>query len=161
MKKLLVILSLSLLLVCFFALGVSADTTASIHAGVDKTQSVTLSDGTVCNLFDADGNALIWFITGTDESGANTYASIRADIGITGDNKVDYNCGWAATGGGDKLDGIMQYQVGTLTITYNGTTYNANTIVVANLMDDDVKLTSGQNVGNPVTSFAKTFSNLS
>ena len=165
MKKLLVILSLSLLLVCFFALGVSADTTTSIHAGVDKNQSVTLSDGTVCNLFDAYGNALIWFITGTEEvtledgttKTQNVYASIRADIGITGDNKVDYNCGWAATGGGDKLDGIMQYQVGTLTITYNGTTYNANTIVVANLMDDDVKLTSGQNVGNPVTSFAKTF----
>ena len=73
-KKLLLLTVLVIALTCLFAISVSA---AGVHDNVDKTQKVTLSDGTQVNLFDSEGNALIWY---KDNSG--TLQSIRADIGI-------------------------------------------------------------------------------
>ena len=71
-KKLLLIVSLIAVLACIFALSISA-------AEPDNSKgTVTLDDGTVCALWDTEGNPLIWYLAGTDESGANIYNYVDA-----------------------------------------------------------------------------------
>ena len=76
MKKriILVVLMISVL-VCLFAISASA---VSTTGNIDYNEQVTLSDGTVLSIYDANKNPLIWFITGTDANGKNIYASIPA-----------------------------------------------------------------------------------
>ena len=137
-KKLFLALAVSIMLICLFAVGVSA-------AEPDNNgKTVTLSDGTVCALYDTDGNPLIWYITSTDaDTGAKTYAHIAAN-----DAAVDRYNGWS---GGDQL--------GSMKITVNGTDYGNSSFVVLNLYD--ITISRGQRVGNKVTYFSKTFTGAS
>ena len=153
-KKILMSLIISVLLVCVFAFSVNAE---SVHEGkVDLDATVTLSDGTVLDLFDEDGNALIWFIDSASDTG---YSSIRADIGITTDanNKVDFQINaWVGTVAG----GAYANQVDKVVITYNGSAVDTKNIVVFNIMDDDVVVTttSKGRLGEPVNCFTGAFS---
>ena len=58
-KRIFLMLSMVFVLACMLAFAVSAE---SVHEGkVDLSATVTLNDGTVCKLFDSEGNALIWY----------------------------------------------------------------------------------------------------
>ncbi len=156
MKRLFLVLVMAIAFVLALTVAVSAE---SVHNGkVDLNQKVTLSDGTECALFDAEGNALIWFI---DNTGA--LKSIRADIGIEGENKVDYIID-AYAGALAGFNGVSITQIDRVIITYNGVTYDAKSIVVFNIMDDDVVVTSCTKtnyngyIGKPVDSFQSLFS---
>ncbi|MBO5375184.1 MAG: leucine-rich repeat protein [Clostridia bacterium] len=153
-KKIFLMLTVMALLVCLFTMSVSADE-ASVHAGVDKNATVTLSDGTtVLPLFDAEENALIWFKDAESDTG---YSSIRADIGISdSSNKVDFQVNnWA-----ELTYGVMANQVDTLVIVCNGVTISNNDIVVFNIMDDDVKVTTSKKGNAPVGSIVNCITNL-
>ena len=132
MKKIIIFVLTILALACLCAISVSA-------AEPDTTkETVTLSDGTVCPIWDTDGNGLIWYITATDDAGVNTYAYVSAT-----DPSVDYYNGW---NGGNQMNSVK--------ITANGTTYDAKSMVVVNI-SKDVKITSGQRVGNYIDYFAQ------
>ncbi|MBE6674710.1 MAG: leucine-rich repeat domain-containing protein [Ruminococcaceae bacterium] len=82
MKKILFASLLVALLVCIFAVSVSA-------ADIDYTKKVTLSDGTELPLYDENNESLLWFILSTDENGANTYASVPVNKNAA-DNENSY-----------------------------------------------------------------------
>ena len=131
-KKLLLVLSMVAMLVCAFALTAYA-------AEPDATgETVTLADGTKCPIWDTEGNGLIWYITSTDDAGVNTYAYVSAT-----DSSVDYYNGWS---GGNQMN--------TVKITIDDTTYDILSMVVVNI-SKDVKITSGQRVGNLIDYFAQ------
>ncbi|MBR2296328.1 MAG: leucine-rich repeat protein, partial [Clostridia bacterium] len=133
-RKILILMALVVAIVCMLAISVSA------AEPNNEGKTVTLADGTVCALYDTDGNPLIWYITSTDaDTGAKTYAYIAAN-----DSAVDYYNGW---NGGDQLNSIK--------ITVADTTYEKGTFVVLNLYG--AKITSGQRIGNEITYFSKTF----
>ena len=132
-RKLMLIVAMIAILACLFALSVSA-------AEPDTTKkTVTLEDGTVCAIWDTDGNPLHWYVTSNVE-GVKTYAYIAAN-----DSAVDYNNGW---NGGNQL--------GTLKITVDGVTYDSKTIAVLNLYG--AKITSGHRVGNEIDRVTEKFS---
>ncbi len=81
-KKLFLALILCALLSCLFVIGVGAEAKIA-----DKT--ATLSDGTVLDLFDENGDGLIWYIFSTDENGVNTYKSVAVNDN-TKDNATSY-----------------------------------------------------------------------
>ncbi len=140
-KKFLFLTLLVVALICIFAISVSA-------AEPDTTkETVTLSDGTVCPLWDTDGDALIWYITATSD-GVNTYDYVKATS-----SEVNYAYSWK----GDSY-GAYCYQIGTITITVGDNSYAASTIVVANFMDD-VLITSGSNIGTAWNCLSSTFKN--
>ena len=153
-KKIFLTLVMTLMLVLVLALAVSAE---SVHSGkVDLNQKVTLSSGETVNLFDSEGNALIWY---RDNEGA--LKSIRADIGIDGENKVDYVItGWNGGGG---IQGLAAQQIDDVYITVDGVTYDDKSIVVFNIMDDDVVVTSSTKgdflIGLPVNCMQNLFNN--
>ena len=128
-KKLLLVITMVAVLACLFALTVLAD---GIHSNVDKTEKVILDDGTELNLFDSEGNALIWWRIGANtETGENIYECIRAnDIEDGEDGKrvvyfVESNRGQTA------LAKVNIYS-GNSIIGYNAD------IVVFNIMDDNI-----------------------
>lgn len=131
-KKLFLSIAILAALACIFAISAFA-------AEPDTSrETVTLDDGTVCALWDTDGNGLVWYKT------SDGYAYISAT-----DTSVDYNNGW---NGGNQL--------GTMKITANGTTYDKTSFVVLNFQGG-IKITSGQRIGNNVDRFAKTFNGAS
>ncbi len=149
-KKLLLMVAMIAVLVCLFAISVSADTTG-VHANVDKTATVTLDDTnkTVLRLFDDEGNALIWYIDANSETG---YSSIRADSSTVGGPYVEYTTNWSGA-----THGATAYQVKTVSIMdANGNSFDNKQIVVFNIMDDDV-LTNGGVTGKPVNCLSETF----
>ena len=141
-KKIFLFASLLVLLVCFLAISISAD---SVHSGrVDLNATVTLSDGTTLNLFDSNGNALIWYIDSNSETG---YSSVRADSGAgeegyTGGSVV-FNQSYQFNVGNKTVGVVTAYEVNKLTITVNGTSFDDSNIVVFNVMDDDVLTSKG------------------
>ena len=148
-RKLLLIIAMVAVLACFFALAVSAD----VHSNVDKTEKVTLDDGTELNLFDSEGNALIWWRKGANtETGENIYECIRADDIEDGDNGkrvvyfVESNRGQTA------LAKVNIYSGGSII------GYNAD-IVVFNIMDDDIAFDTDPNQEGiqPMTKIQETF----
>lgn len=154
MKRLFLALVMAIVFVLALTVAVSAE---SVHNGkVDLNQKVTLSDGTECALFDAEGNALIWF---RDNTGA--LKSIRADIGIDGESKVDYVItGWNGGGG---IQGLAAQQIDDVFITVDGVKYDDKSIVVFNIMDDDVVVTTSTKgdflIGKPVNCMQNLFNN--
>lgn len=140
-KKLLLLTVLVIALTCIFAISVSA---AGVHDNVDKTQKVTLSDGTQVNLFDSEGNALIWY---KDASG--TLQSIRAD-----DSRVKFKATYGFDVGNNTVGKKYVYEVSDMWIQLDETTKIAKTnVVVFNLMDDDVLVNEATNnsyLNNPV-----------
>ena len=142
-KKIFLMLIIVAVFTCLFAISVSAATP-------DYTkETVTLSDGsTQCALWDTDGDALIWYISGTDGNGANIYSYVKATS-----DAVDYNCSWSGPS-----YGVTVNQVGSIKITVNGVTYDKTKIVVLNIKDD-VRITSGKVIGGDVNCFRDTFTN--
>lgn len=135
-KKLFLVTVIVAVLACLFAF--------SAYAAEPDTsrETVTLSDGTKCALWDTDGNGLIWYVT---DSG---YAYISAT-----DPSVDYKGNWT----GD-VYGVTVYEVGTITINANITSYGVDKMVVVNMMGG-VNITSNKCIGSPVNCFSKTFTN--
>ena len=140
MKKLILILTVVAMLICALAISVSA-------AEPDTTkESVTLSDGTVCPIWDTEGNPLIWYVTGTTD-GVKSY-----DYVVATSEAVDYNGGHS-----DKTDGITWYQLSNVTINANGNSYPASSIAVFNIKSSEVKITSGKNIGQHINCMSKVF----
>ena len=131
MKKIIFMLAMVLALASVLALSVFAEEATSVHNGkVDLNATVTLNDGTVCNLFDSEGNALIWYTDGKNEEGKTVYSSIRAD-----DSRIKYTYNWEG-----KLYGADAYEFKGFSIELDNGTVGSDRIVVFNLMDDDTKM---------------------
>ena len=121
-KKLLIVLFGILVFACLFATSVFA---------VDYSETATLEDGTVLPIYDEDKNPLIWYISGTDESGNNIYKSVpnnRCEPNENNDTYVTYtiNTSW-----------MTQLQEVNFHV-YNGTDYeeindDVYSVVVLNL----------------------------
>ena len=60
-KKILIMLTMVMLLACFFAI--------SVFANESNDEFVTLADDETLPLWDDDGSGLIWYISGTDAEG--------------------------------------------------------------------------------------------
>ena len=120
MKKLLLLSVIALALTLLFATAVFADVVHD-ESNVDYDEKVTLSDGKVLPLFDENKEALVWYISGTDENGDRIYKSILAQ-----DNQMKwYTESWGeVTGAGINFD--------------DGTKVEGKNIVVVNMMDDDI-----------------------
>ena len=146
-KKLLLTLVMALVFVMALAFAISAE---SVHEGkVDLSATVTLSgsyvdaDGnaiTTVNLFDKEGNALIWYKNGS------TLESIRAD-----DERVIYKCTYAFGVGNSTVGSVTAYEVSDMWIQLDASTkIDKGNIVVLNLMDDDVLINNNRDIGKPV-----------
>ncbi len=142
-KKLLLLTVLVMAFVCLLVISSSAATP-------DATKgTVTLDDGTVCALYDTDGDALIWYLSDANaDDGYEKYDYIKAQA-----PEVDYK----GTQWSQYVHGKRAYQTGTITITVNGTSYDKTKLVVLNLKDDDVLVTSqvdaSNSIGYPVNCF--------
>ena len=126
-KKLLLAVLSALMLLCAFALCISAAEPNT------SGETVTLSDSTVLPIWDTDGDALIWYKS--DANAGDGYASydyIKAQA-----SEVEYKTSWAGW-----INGVYANQVGTVTITVGGNTYGNGDIVVFNIKDEDVVVTS-------------------
>ena len=133
-KKILLILSCALVLMLAFAVTAFAE---SVHEGkVDLSATVTLDNGTVVPLFDAEGEALIWYLDGGE------LKSIRTD-----DQRVKwYTERWdEVTSVGIHID--------------EGKTISSGNFVVVNMMDDDVVKNHGNVNGEAVQHYGKPVSN--
>ena len=144
-RKVILTLAMTFIFALMLVFMVSAETTYT-HAGktIDISATVTLNNGTVCNLFDSEGNALIWY---NDASGV--LQSIRAD-----DEKVIYNCTYKFNVGNSTVGSVTAYEVSDMWIQLDESTKIAKTsIVILNLMDDDVLVNEASNssyLSNPV-----------
>ncbi len=136
-------LFLTFVMVFIFALtlafAVSAGTVHNENT-VDYSATVTLDDGTKLELFDNEGNALIWYISGTQD-GKNSYSSVRADD----DEKVK----WTA----ESWDEVQSWGI---------TGVDTKKVVVINLMDDDVVRNTGNAafLNKPMDKFKLLFSGM-
>ena len=138
-KRILLMLVMTVVLVLALAVAVSAD---SVHAGkVDLNQKVTLSDGTECALFDAEGDALIWY---KDANGA--LQSIKAQ-----DERVLFYCTYQFGVGNSVVGSVTAYEISKIEIALESGTLPCSSIVVFNIMDDDVLSNAGgSRLNNPV-----------
>ena len=123
-------LFLTVVMIFVFALmltfAVSADSVHNANT-VDYSATVTLSNGTVLNLFDKEGNALIWYKDSNSETG---YSSVCAQ-----------DARWYAQSYGTEV------KKWTAPLNAEGNEmFNIKNTVVINLMDDDV--VSNFNNGN-------------
>ena len=144
MKRLLVFVLAALAITCICAFSVSAATPD------ENGETVTLSDTTVLPIWDTDGDALIWYkSTVNTEDGYPNYDYVKAQSA-----EVDYITGWAGS-----INGAHANQVGTVTITVGGKSYGKDDIVVFNVKDDDVVVTTSTHgsVGKSVNCFGGTF----
>ncbi|MBR2297118.1 MAG: leucine-rich repeat protein [Clostridia bacterium] len=145
-KRLFLTVVMVIALALTLALVVSAE---SVHAGkVDLSATVTLSGSytdaegnaiTTVNLFDAEGNALIWYKNGS------ILESIRAD-----DARVIYKCTYAFGVGNSTVGSVTAYEVSDMWIELDSGNIAKGNIVVLNLMDDDVLINNNRDIGQPV-----------
>ncbi len=123
-KRVLLLTFMVIMLACAFVISASA-------AEIDYNEKATLADGAVLPIYDENNNPLIWYVSGVDENGKNTYASVpnnRNEANANNDTYVTYTIytGW-------------DRQLSTVNIhVYNGTSYDVITeddvaIVVLNL----------------------------
>ncbi len=141
-KKILLIASLTVMLICMFTVAASAE---RIHNSqtVNFNETVTLRDGTVCNLFDENGNALIWF------RNLGTLQSIRADDTDSSDgNWIEYI-----------LPKSNYAALANINIHIGNSLVGTSDIVVFNIMDDDIDADMDINTDGiqPFTVFIETF----
>ncbi len=118
-KKILIVLAMTMLLACLFAI--------SVFANESKKTSVTLSDGTELDLWAEDGSGLIWYISGTDAEGNNTYDCVSnlKQSATSGEAYVVYT---------SKVESSIYYSMTGITVyDKDGNSYDKTKIVVANL----------------------------
>ena len=146
-KKLFLIAAMAFVFAMLFAFAVSADTVHTPERlakyGTTVTVRVTEADpdGTTVNLFDSEGNALIWYLDANKQ-----LQSIRAD-----DSRVRYS---AADWGVNIYGATGPEALGVSIVLDDTTTIEYTSIVVFNIMDDDVVTNynaSGKNLNMPVT----------
>ena len=164
-KKILFLLAIAVAM-CLFIVSVSAATTPDPSKG-----TVTLSDNTVCPLYDTNGNALIWYkSTKNTADGYENYDFIRAD---SGNGEEDYEGGtvyFKATYAfnsdtnsafAETKNAVYLYEVSELRIVdKDGNSFSRETIVVFNGKDNDVKVneaTNGAYLGQPVNCIKTVF----
>jgi len=139
-------LFLTLVMALVFALALTIAAFAEVvhdESNVDYNEKVTLLDGTVLPLFDENKDALIWYISGTDENGNPIYTSILAE-----DDQVKwYTETWnEVTGMGINFD--------------DGTKVENKNVVIVNLLDDDIVKNHGPGTahyGKHITGFKFVF----
>ncbi|MBQ7226233.1 MAG: leucine-rich repeat protein [Clostridia bacterium] len=141
-KKVLLIVALCVMLICVLAIAISAE---GIHNSqtVNFNETVTLRDGTVCNLFDENGNALIWF------RNLGVLQSVRADDTDSSDgNWVEYI-----------LPKSNYAALANINIHIGDSLVGTSDIVVFNIMDDDIDADMDINTDGiqPFTVFIETF----
>ena len=141
-KKILLIAVIAAMLICTLAIAVSAE---GIHNSqtVNFNETVTLRDGTVCNLFDENGNALIWF------RNLGVLQSVRADDTDSSDgNWVEYI-----------LPKSNYAALANINIHIGDSLVGTSDIVVFNIMDDDIDADMDINTDGiqPFTVFIETF----
>ena len=143
MKKLFLAFAIMLVFVIGFAFTASAESVHNENT-VDYNATVTLDDGTELPLYDENKEALIWYISGT-ENGKNIYSSLLT---------VSSGVKWTA----ESWDEVRSWGVAL----ENGTSIDRKKIVVLNLMDDDVVRNTGNNsyIGKPVDSFKQLFDSM-
>ncbi|MBE6664517.1 MAG: leucine-rich repeat domain-containing protein [Ruminococcaceae bacterium] len=144
-KKLFLVIAIVAVLACLFAIGVSA---AEPNYDGEK---VTLADGTVCPLYDLDGNPLVWIVTSTAEDGTRTYAHVSAaffDTANPPSTRVDF----ISTGG-------SAYEFNNLTVTLNGVEYAKSAVVVLNMRDAKITSVGKGREGNAATFPYRTMEN--
>ena len=165
-RKILLIVAMVAALVCILALSVSAATTPDASKG-----TVTLSDGTVCPLYDTNGNALIWYIsTNNTDDGYEKYDFIRADSGNGEEGyeggtvyfKATYQFGANTNSNFESTNySITLYEVSELRIVdKNGQSIDKGNIVVFNGKDVDIKVNDASNssyLGKPVNCIKNVF----
>ena len=134
-KRLFLTLVMVFVLALTLAFAVSAGTVHNENT-VDYNATVTLDDGTVLSLFDENKEALIWYISGTQD-GKNLYSCVRTD-------SADVQ--WRA----ESWDEVKSWSV---------VGFDKSKIVVVNMMDDDVVRNTGSAsyVGKPVDQFKELF----
>ena len=143
-KRIFLMLVMVAILVLTLALAVSAE---SVHSGkVDLSATVILDDGTELNLFDSEGNALIWYKNGTK------LESIRAD-----DTRVQYTYNWESNIGDSNVGLKMAYEFKAVTIALESGNIGAGNIVVFNIMDDDVTMVNSKGTVVPATCIKNAF----
>lgn len=143
MKKIFLLLTLTAVLVCLFAISASAATPNT------NGESVTLDDGTVCPIWDTDGDALIWYkSTANTADGYDNYDYVKAQDSSVVDFYADGN--YKVSNGSTYFDEVTSAKI-------NGDNMK-NTVVVVNLMDPDVKITSGKRKGLEISGFKDIFS---
>ena len=125
-KKLFLIVAIVAILTCLFAISVSA--AEPNYNG----ETVTLKDGTVCPLYDTDGNAISWYVDG---NGQYQWASV-----LTGLNII---CRSGA------------HELNDVTVTVGETTYPNTSMVVINMRNEVI--TSDRNKGNTPTYIYRPF----
>ena len=149
--KNLLIVAMVAALVCILALSVSAATTPDANKG-----TVTLSDGTVCPLYDTNGNALIWYVSSYNtDDGYEKYDFIRADSGNGEEGyeggTVYFKTSWkgsAATNSKfpESANAITLYEVEEYRIVdKNGNSISVSNVIIFNIKDDDVKSNEATN----------------
>jgi hypothetical protein len=152
MRKLLITLIMTLALALTFSLVVLADSVHNENT-VDYSETVKLNNGTTVNLFDDEGNALIWYL---DNAGA--LQSIRADA-----PQVYYKAaGYGVTIGDNTVGKVSGTEVIDIYILLDdGTKYGTGNFVVFNIMDDDVVTNTGSEkyMNLPVVCMKERFSN--
>ena len=166
-KRIILALTVIAILVFAFAVITSAATVPDESKG-----TVTLSDKTVCPLYDTNGNALIWYkSTANADDGYANYDFIRADSGNGEEGyeggTVYFKCTWrgsAATNSSfeESKNAITIYEVSAYKIVdKNGTTIDNNNVIVFNIKDDDVKSNDPESnyLNMPVTGVKWIFNN--
>ncbi|MBR2024456.1 MAG: leucine-rich repeat domain-containing protein, partial [Clostridia bacterium] len=138
-KRILLFVAIMVMLVCVFAISSSA-------AEPDSTkETVTLSDGTVCPIWDTDGDALIWYVsTANANDGYANYDYVKAQ-----DARVSYEANGSYSAYGSSYNQTRYVKI-------DGTDGVSN-IVVLNINDDDVVITSDKAKGGLVNGFEYTF----
>ena len=164
-KRIILMLVVIAMLVCVLAITSSAATVPDL-----SKDTVTLSDKTVCALYDTNGNALIWYkSTLNADDGYANYDFIRAD---SGNGEEGYEGGtvyFKATWSGSSAtnsnfeetkNAITLYEVSEVRIVdKDGNAIGSGNIVVFNIKDDDVKSNDGSYLDKPVTCIKEIFNN--
>lgn len=126
-RKLLLITFMVAIIACLFVMSLSA---AEPNYDGEK---VTLDDGTVCPLYDVDGNPLAWYVKSVAEDGKKTYGYVSAAFFDTA-NPPSERIDFISTGGGST-------ELNNFYVTVDGVVYDKSTLVVLNMRN--AKITGG------------------
>ncbi len=140
-KKILLAFVMMLAFALMLAFAVSAGTVHNENTvDYDETVTLTLNDGTVVNIFDSEGNALLWYYDPNDN---NTLKSIRTD---------DQQIKWYTESWGEVTGVSIAFD--------DEKTVGKTNFAVVNMMDDEIVKNSGPGssyYGQNITSFKHVF----
>ncbi|MBO5356360.1 MAG: leucine-rich repeat protein [Clostridia bacterium] len=139
-RKLLFIFLGALIFTCLFATAVFAD--------VNYNETAILADGTELPIYDENNNPLIWYVSGIDGNGNNTYASVpnnRNEANASNDTYVTYA---SSTGTWASLNDIYIHIYDPSTGEYVKNSDDNMQIVVLNLREFDMIYLGSINVSH-------------